>query len=156
MYKFLILLILNIGLLDSIQAQRRNSSKIETEDFKVGFACYYSGTATKLVKKFENLIYKDDYNSIASYLNSDNSAERYLSVKIIERLIELEIYNISNVQSNYIAQSYNSAEVISVCSGCIYFDKIPLKDILSLSDFTKFDMETEYWLDKMLSKPNNK
>ncbi|WP_394908070.1 hypothetical protein [uncultured Mesonia sp.] len=115
-----------IGILSGMNAQD-NVDKNEM----VGFACYFAGQPSKTVKKVTTKLNNKKYNSIAKLLTSDNTAERYLAVISLEQLAELNKYNLNETEKNLIAEIKQSDELVSICSGCTYFEKVSLKELLT-------------------------
>jgi mRNA-degrading endonuclease RelE of RelBE toxin-antitoxin system len=114
-----------IGILSVLNAQD-NVDKNEM----VGFACYFEGSESKTVEKYAQKLKSKNYNWISKRLNSDNNAERYMSVITLEKLTELGKYKLKKAELKLIAEIKISTELVSVCSGCTYFEKVPLKEIL--------------------------
>lgn len=114
-----------IGILSGMNAQD-NVDKNEM----VGFACYFAGQPSKTVKKITTKLNKKKYSSIAKLLTSNNNAERYLAVISLERLAELNKYVLNETEKKLITEIKQSDELVSVCSGCTYFEKVSLKELL--------------------------
>ncbi|MBL4643495.1 MAG: hypothetical protein JKY44_07890 [Flavobacteriaceae bacterium] len=115
-----------IGILSGMNAQN-NVDKNEM----VGFACYFAGQPSKAVQKVTTKLNNKKYDAIAKLLTSDNKAERYLAVISIEKLAKLNKYNLNETEKNLIAKIKQSDELVSVCSGCTYFEKVSLKELLT-------------------------
>jgi len=96
----------------------------------VGFACYFEGSQSKTVKKVTEKLENKKYKSISKLLTSKNNAERYMAVITLEKLSELNKYKLNENEKNLIAGIKQSNELVSICSGCTYFEKVPLKEIL--------------------------
>ena len=141
--KFLLLTIILIGVHSIISAQENID-----ENNLVGFGCFFEGAQSKSVEKVSRLLYQSKYKSIIKLLNSKNVAEKYLSVIVCEKLQESGKINLIKEDSIKIQQAYNSKDTISVCSGCTYFDKITLKDLLNKNN--PITSESDFWLAKNL------
>jgi hypothetical protein len=113
----------------------------------VGFGCYYEGRQTKPVVKFNNLIRNNNYKAISKALRSSNNAERYLAVITLERLSESGKYTLTPKEQTLINNIKTSSDLVSVCSGCTYFDTITLKDAFS----SQMHMFSKSWLDYNLN-----
>ncbi|NBP69869.1 MAG: hypothetical protein EBR30_11235 [Cytophagia bacterium] len=112
----------------------------------VGFGCYLGGQPTKTVLKVEKLLASKNYEGISKLLTSRNSGEKYLAVISLQRLSDIGKYNLSEIEKELFSKAKESDEMVSVCSGCTYFDKVPMKTILSQDDF----LGSNYWLDRIL------
>jgi hypothetical protein len=112
----------------------------------VGFGCYFSGQQTKPVIKVAKLIEDKKYKDISSLLNSKNEGERYLAVITLQRLADTGKYQLSQTEKELIEKAKLSDDLVSVCSGCTYFDKVPMKTMLSEKDL----IGSSYWLDRVL------
>jgi DNA gyrase/topoisomerase IV subunit A len=115
-----------IGILSGINAQD-NLDKNEM----VGFACYFAGQPSKTVEKITKKLNNKKYNSIAKLLTSENNGERYMAVISLEQLTELNKYKLNETEKNLITEIKQSEELVSICSGCTYFEKISLKELLT-------------------------
>lgn len=117
----------------------------------VGFGCYFEGRYTKTVIKVTKLLETKKYKEISKLLTSRNSGEKYLAVISLLRLTDNGQYNLSDNEKDLIEKAKESDDMVSVCSGCTYFDKVPMKTILIEKDL----IGSSYWLDRTL-KPDNK
>ncbi len=95
----------------------------------VGFACYYEGSASKTVKKVTRKLKNRNYSSISKLLNSENNAEKYMAVVTLEELAKRNKYKLDPKEKLLIEKIKNSDELVSVCSGCLFFQKMKLKDM---------------------------
>ncbi len=109
----------------------------------VGFACSYDGQPTKTVVKMTKLLKKKKYKKVSSLLTSKNTGEKYLAVISLQRLSENGIYPLSDLEKTLIMKAKSSDELVSVCSGCVYFDKVPMKKIVGIETM----IGSSYWLD---------
>ncbi|GER60911.1 hypothetical protein [Patiriisocius marinus] len=112
----------------------------------VGFACYFDGKPSKTVEKYTLKLENKKYQWISRRLDSDNNAEKYLSVLSLENLSNLGNYKLSKKEIAIIQEVKNSKELVSVCSGCSYFQKVCLKDMFTVEMRT---MSTN-WLKNIL------
>ena len=144
MKRHLTLLILLFGLLSFANSQ----PNVDVDEM-LGFACFYGGTQSKSVKKVSILIDEKKYDSIIELLDSKNKAEQYLAVIVIEKLDELDEIQLKNKQKDKISKLYSSKKKVSVCSGCIYWDKLTLESILKKNN--KMRIPENYWLDNKIS-----
>lgn len=126
-----------IGILSVVNAQD-NVDKNEM----VGFACYFEGSESKTVEKFAEKLKSENYKWISKKLNSKNNAEKYMSVITLEKLTELGKYKLTQTELNLIAEIKKSTELVSVCSGCTYFQKVELKNMFTDEMLTM----GSYWL----------
>jgi hypothetical protein len=115
----------------------------------VGFGCYYEGRLSKPVVKVTKELKKRNYKAVARLLNSNNNAERFMAVITLERLAASGKYVLSEKEKELISGIKESDEDISVCSGCTYFDTVPLKKMFS-QDFQLFAAN---WLEHNIKAP---
>src|SRR5689334_14518183 len=94
--------------------------------YTVGFSCYVQGESSKPVQKVSDLLKRRDYKKIATLLESDNNAERYLAVVSIERLAQVGRYILNQEERKLISNIRRSEDPVYVCSGSTYFDKMKL------------------------------
>jgi hypothetical protein len=114
----------------------------------VGFGCYYAGQPTKPVIKVTKMVEKKEYKEIASLLRTGNQAEKYLAVITLERLDSMGQYKLTDSELDLISNAKTSDKLVSVCSGCTYFDKVPMKQMLADDNF----FGSRNWLDRILKK----
>lgn len=129
---------------NTIVQRKTNSSEI------IGFGCYSSGMKTPLVHKVSVYISKCNYSKIAKLLNSKSPAEKFLAVMSLEQLSELNEYVLTKTDKQLISNAYLSVELISVCSGCSYFDEIELKDLLIDTNKNEIIEEGKQWLKNLI------
>ncbi|WP_418226172.1 hypothetical protein [Christiangramia sp. ASW11-125] len=122
--KNLIFTIILIGFTTILSAQEN----IDKEEM-VGFACYYEGSASKTVKKVTRKLKNRNYSSISKLLNSENNAEKYMAAITLEELAKRNKYKLDPKEKLLIEKIKNSDELVSVCSGCLFFQKMKLKDM---------------------------
>jgi hypothetical protein len=122
----IITIVFLIGILSGINAQ----DNVDQNEM-VGFACYFAGQPSKTVEKVTKKLNTEKYNSIAKLLTSDNNAERYMAVISLEKLAELNKYKLNETEKNLISEIKKSDELVSICSGCTYFEKVSLKELLT-------------------------
>ncbi len=122
------------------------------EDEMVGFACYYSGSSSKVVAKIERKVKRKGYKSIARLLDSENNAERYMAVIVLERLSSLNKYQLTETEKQLIVEIKGSEELVSVCSGCMYFAKLELRELFSGNIY----MHPESWLNYHINEDSNR
>ncbi|WP_106793276.1 hypothetical protein [Aquimarina sp. Aq78] len=115
-----------IGILSVVNAQD-NVDKNEI----VGFACFFGGKPSKTVEKYTQKLNSKNYKWISKQLESENKAEQYMSVITLEKLTELRKYKLSETELNLIAEIKKSTKLVSVCSGCTYFQKVELKNMFT-------------------------
>jgi len=123
--KILTLVIL-MGILHITNAQ----DNVDTNEM-VGFACYYEGSPSKTVEKFTRKLKIKDYKWISKQLTSTNNAEKYMSVITLEKLTEIGKYSPNETELKLMAKIKKSTDLVSVCSGCIYFQKVELKNMFT-------------------------
>ena len=120
----------------------------ENQKEMVGFACYYGGTPTKTVEKMIQLIEAGKFNIISKQLTSNNSGEKFLAVIILQRLADTGKYQLSSKEEELIKNAEESEELVPVCSGCTYFDNIPINKLLTDNTI----IGAKFWLDSMIAK----
>jgi hypothetical protein len=114
----------------------------------VGFGCYFQGTETPPVKKVRNLIQTNRFNDISNLLTKGKNSEKYLAVITLERLDAMGQYNMTDRERTAITEIKKSDKMVSICSGCTYFDKVSLRTMFSEANF----IGNQFWLDKLLKK----
>jgi hypothetical protein len=114
----------------------------------VGFGCYYDGKSTRTVIKVTKLLQIKRYEHISKLLTSKNKGEKYLAVISLQRLADIGHYQLSDIEKSLISQAKLSDDLVSVCSGCTYFEKVPMKNILAEKDF----IGSSYWLDRSIKE----
>ncbi len=112
----------------------------------VGFGCYSDGSPTKVVENVTRKLRKKKYRSVANLLKSDNSAKKYLAVISLERLNNMDKFVLTENDKKLISGIKESQDLVSLCSGCVYFVKIPLAKV-----FKEKNREfAEYWLNDII------
>lgn len=114
----------------------------------VGFGCYYEGAETPPVKKMRSLIKSKKFDNISTLLLKGKNCEKYLAVITLERLAALGQYDLNENELKTITEIKNSDKLVSVCSGCTYFDKVSLRTMFSEDNFLGY----QFWLDRVLKK----
>ena len=123
MKKKLILLFTFLSFLAFSQSKKENPT--------LGYYCGYSGSATQVVKKISDLIYKKDYKTIKSLLYSKIPAENFLAVVLCRRFAYQKIITLSETDSKRITELFKSKEKIPLCGGCTEHDEVELSKMLS-------------------------
>ena len=118
----------------------------------VGFACFSDGSKSEIVIKFTKLIQKSKYGSIIEQLDSKNVAKKYLAVIVSERLANDGKVKLNEVDKSKIDKIKNSEEEVQVCSGCLYFEKIPIKQLFVESKDNYMKIYAEDWLERQFKK----
>lgn len=77
-----------------------------------------------------------------------NSGALYLAVISLQRLAENGQYHLSDIEKAIISKAKLSDDMVSVCVGCTYFDKVPMKTILAENNV----INSSYWLDRTIKK----
>lgn len=134
--KNLIFTLILIGFTTILGAQEN----IDKEEM-VGFACYYEGSTSKTVKKFTRKLKNRNYSSISKLLSSENNAEKYMAVITLEELATRDNYKLDPKEKLFFERIKNSNELISVCSGCMFFQKMTIKEMFD----PKFENFAENW-----------
>lgn len=118
----------------------------------IGFACYSGGTSSEVVNDVTFDIYDKKYEKVIKKLKSKNPAERFMAVIVAERLSDLDKYDLTQNDKALIKKAYESTDLVSVCSGCTYFDQIELKKLLTKDKENFMWSYAEYWLDEYVGK----
>jgi hypothetical protein len=137
-------IISTLTLLIAISISGNAQSNVDVNEM-VGFGCYEDGSQSKPVQKVSRLIDKEKFNSIIKLLDSENNAEKYLAVIVCEKLAELDKLILTKEMNEKIAELYNSDGIVSVCSGCVYWDKLTLKNMFEKENHMR--ISSNYWLD---------
>lgn len=110
------------------------SQEIQLDENLVGFSCGGNGKPTKLVQEITELINSKKYEEIESYLNSKNASKMYLSIIVLERLFELEMYELSENTQKIIKKIKDSPFVVMNCYGCL-IEYTTMKTMFSTDNF---------------------
>lgn len=79
-------------------------------------------------------------------LSSNNSGEKYLAVISLQWLFNVGKYQLNDFEKQVIINAKQSDEMVSVCSGCSFFMKVPMKKLLSEKNF----IGSGFWLDRTI------
>ncbi|WP_034257691.1 hypothetical protein [Altibacter lentus] len=118
----------------------------------IGFGCYAGGTSSDVVNDVTFDIYDKKYKKIIKRLKSKNPAERFMAVIVAERLSDMDKYELTETDKELINKAYESSDLVSVCSGCTYFDQIELKTLLSKDEENFMWTYAKYWLEEYVEK----
>ena len=118
----------------------------------IGFGCYAGGTSSDIVNDVTFAIYDKNYKKVIKKLKSKNPAERFMAVIVAERLSDLDKYQLTETDKEFIKKAYESTDLVSVCSGCTYFDQIELKKLLLKDEENFMWTYAKYWLEDNLKK----
>lgn len=118
----------------------------------IGFGCYAGGTSSDVVNDVTFDIYDKKYKKVIKKLKSKNPAERFMAVIVAERLSDLDKYDLTENDKELINKAYESTDLVSVCSGCTYFDQIELKKLLTKDKENVMWTYAEYWLEEYVGK----
>jgi hypothetical protein len=138
-----IMLLTFLLFLNSVNGQR----EIDLKKL-VGFACFSSGSKSESVIKFTKLIQKEKYKTMFKLLDSENVAEQYLATIVLERLAKNGKVSLNDIEKLKIGKIKSSEAIIEVCSGCTYFEKIPVKQLFIESRDNFMKKYAEDWLDR--------
>ena len=144
---FLILTIL-ISFYCSAQSETE-SKKFDLKSY-IGFACSATGSKTKAVKTFSSLVKEKKFSKIKKKLFSENNGDKFLSAVICERLEMKNLIVLNENEKKQIAKIKQSKEEITICSGCLYQDKISIKELFEKSEKNILSSEIENWLTKII------
>ncbi|PWJ32689.1 hypothetical protein BC781_1193 [Sediminitomix flava] len=130
--------------------------QIDRENMKatglVGFGCSYDGMSSDEVMSLENLIWDKRFNEIALLLNSKNTANRFLSVITIEKLIEEGLYSANESELETIEDNYKSNLYTNTCSGCTFFEKASLQELLNSDNEHLIRRQAILWLKQRINR----
>ena len=112
----------------------------------IGFGCYAGGTYSDVVYEVTFDLEKNKYKKVIKKLTSKNPEEQYLAVIVAERLAESNQYLLTAENKALIKKAYHSKALVSVCSGCSYFDKVELGKLLEKNDENMIWNDAKYWL----------
>lgn len=118
----------------------------------IGFGCYSNGMPSETVLKFSKLLAKSKYNSLTKFLDSKNNAEKALSVYVCTKLYRIGKLDLSSENLTKINSIKNSVEMVPVCSGCTYFQKVPIRELFKESDDGFFMNNGNYWFENYVMK----
>jgi hypothetical protein len=127
--KALIVAILVISMLSCYSGNIFAQVEFETDERKmVGFGCFYEGRETKVVTRFGKMLTQHRYESVIRMLQSKNTAERFMAVICVERLVAAGRITIDADEKALIEEIRTSEESVALCSGCLPYPDIPIKD----------------------------
>lgn len=111
----------------------------------IGYACGKAAIRSAAVFKVSELLYEKNYSAIEKLLNSRLEAEKFLAVIVLERLEKEGKFKIEAKTGERIIVLYKSKRMVSVCSGCLYRDKIRLAEALDKEG--TWWKRSQFWLD---------
>lgn len=114
----------------------------------IGFGCYSNGRQSETVEKFDELLEEKKYNDFIYFLSSENNAEKALATFICEKLNKLKKIELTLENLEQIEKIKNSDELVSVCSGCTYFEKIPIKNLFSKEEKFLLEDYGNFWIEQ--------
>lgn len=114
----------------------------------VGFACYSGGTPSETVQKLTKLMYKEKYKKLIKLIDSENSAEKFLACVTLQKLEEKNKIKLNETERRKLEFIKKSNELVSVCSGCTYFQKIPIQKLFEESEENYIKIYVNDWLTK--------
>ncbi|WP_298307955.1 hypothetical protein [Flavobacterium sp.] len=117
-----------------------NYSQTKSEE-TLGYACGYSGSETKLVSKFDSLLFEKKYKSIKSLLFSKIPGENFLAVVLCRRLANEKIITLTKLETERITQLFKSEQKVPLCGGCTYNEEIEISKLLANQENTTAAME---------------
>ena len=106
----------------------------------LGYYCGYSGSQTKLVLKFDSLLFEKKYKSIKSLLFSKIPGENFLAVVLCRRLAHEKIITLTKLESERMAELFKSKEKVPLCGGCTYHEEIEISKLLANQENTTMAM----------------
>jgi hypothetical protein len=137
-FTFILLTILTINVLGQDNVNKRKM---------IGFGCYYAGQPTKTVIKVTGLLKDKKHKAISILLRTGHEGEKFLATVSLEKLSVLGQYELSDNEKKLIDKIKKSDDKVSVCSGCVYFDRVSLNDIFSKDNF----LGSNRWIEKILN-----
>lgn len=139
----ILITIFAIAISNTLSAQKRFDNKE-----MVGFACFFAGTPSKTIKIYIQKLNNKNYKWISKQLKSKNKAEQFMSVITLEKLTELKKYKLNETEMKLISKIKKSEELVSVCAGCTYFQKVKLKTLFTNEKL----LRANSWLNNILNK----
>lgn len=127
----LVSIVFLIGFISIVNAQ----NNVDRNEM-IGFSCGWAGTPSETVETFTTKLISKNYDWIAKQLTSKNTAYKYMSVITLEKLIELGTYTLNDTQLKLIVDIKKSSELVTVCSGCTYFQKVEMKHMFTVKMMT--------------------
>lgn len=117
----------------------------------VGFGCGFGATKTKSVMIMEEYIKNKNYEKIKESLNSTNAAMQFLAVVVLENEnINDSTLILYDPEIDLINQIKKSSIIVPVCSGCTYWDKIPLNELLIPSKENHMLQSANFWVKNII------
>lgn len=142
-------LVITLTILIMISFSGNGQSNVDFNEM-IGFGCGFAGEQSKPVQKVSKLIDRENYNVIVQLLDSDNNAEKFLAVVVCEKLSELNKLFLTNEVKEKISIAYKSSDLVSVCSGCTYWDQLTLTKMLQNGNSMR--ISANFWLEHIFSK----
>ena len=96
----------------------------------VGFGCTKGEIQSKAVTKAFSFLENSEHQELLLLLDSKSKAEQFLAVVLLEKLQANGSITLSKNQKQKIESIYKSKQKVSICSGCTYWDKMPLNEAL--------------------------
>ena len=97
----------------------------------LGFGCSVGGTSTEPVVEFWDYFVKKDFKKIKKKLKSKLSADRFLAVFLLDKLSKKNELELNEIEIELIKGIKKSEELVPVCSGCTYWNEVPLNELLN-------------------------
>lgn len=101
-------------------------------DDKVGWACYYAGSATQSVKRIGNLLKKSDFTQLKKALQSNYTGDRFLATYSCLYLQKKGKLTLTPEEQNQIVLNKLSSEQVTFCSGCTESDTYTFVNLFSI------------------------
>jgi len=105
--------------------------KGDWENRAIGFWCSVGGSSTGLVVDMSDLFVSQDFDGIKEKLESKKAGERFLAAFLLERLEQKKKLNLDESEIEKIREIKKSEERVPVCSGCTYWERVPLNELMN-------------------------
>ena len=127
------------------------NSQFKDYNNTIGFTCGGSGSLTPILNRTYQMIKDKNYNTLKTFLISNNASENFIGVVICEKFKEKGILLLTEKEIEKILKLYKSNKKVEVCDGCGEGDLVKLSTLLFNKDKSKIREEFELWLNESLN-----
>ena len=116
-------------------------------DVSILLGCGFAGTISKQLDSTKILLFRKDYQTIISNLNSPDLLTQIASVVALETLHTKKLINLSIDGHKKIKQIKSSKKTCSVCQGCTGHFSGTIADIFEPKELNNIILDIKYKLD---------
>ena len=128
------------------------TSQTYTSDNDIGFHCSVGGSPTEPVRKFTMLLLKSKFSKITKLLESKDISEKFLAAIVLTELEKRNKFKLTRDQIMQIQNIVSSNEMVAICDGCTYFEKVSINDLVERNQNVNFFFRYQFdkWMDYCL------